>query len=359
VDVAERNQIIAELYDCYMANGFITEDEALSLFSAHKTPLHQIDSITEQILAMGVIISADDDDAEQLIDRSRSDFHTIFNEFVELAPESSSFIEYIRNIAPPQHREWKKLIPQAQSGNEYAKNRLIEMYMRISVRQALYFSKKYRLPLEDTLQDALIGAITSVDKFNSANHMNYSTYLPWWISQSISRNRSLYSNPMYYPVHIKDKLFSIMIEVEEHICEHCPSNEDDLCFQLIKEISKKNEWPPDEVARNIYYLSEWKSLDKMMENEEDISDNGVFAEELSNEAIRSNSETILFELMETFKPRQKGVLMLRHGFTNKGALTLEEIGKILGITRERVRQLEAKALERLRRSSKIQCLQGE
>ena len=348
-----RNQIITELYDCYMANGFITEDEALSLFASHDTPLHLIDSITEQLLAMGIIITADEDVAEQFIDKSKSDYELFFREAISLSPELEPFIEYVRNIIPPQTREWQKLIPQAQSGNEYARNRLIEMYMKVVVRQALYYSKKYHLPIEDAIQDGMIGLMTSIEKYNPADHMKYSTYLPWWITQSISRNRRLYCNPAYFPVHMLENLFSIMGEVEEHICELCPNHEQNICLNLIKFISKKNDWTTDETEIYIRYLVCCKSLDEMIENDTDISDEKQFSDEMHERMIAFNDREILLKLLGEIKPREREVLLLRFGFTNKGELTLEEVGNIFGVTRERIRQIEAKAMRKLQHPTKI------
>jgi len=344
--VEARNQIVTKLYDCYMANGFITEDEALSLFASHNTPLHLIDSITEQILAMGIIILADDDEAEQFIDRSKSDYETYFNEVITLAPNAKPLIDYIRNIIPPQTREWQKLMPQAQNGNEYARNRLFEMYMRIVIRQALYYSKKYRLSLEDTIQDGMMGLMTSIDKFNPAEHMSFATYLPWWITQSIARNRRLHCNPMYFPVHMSEKLFGIMRDVEEHTCERCSKYEQVVCPNIVEFVKDKNDWTAEEAQKNIHYLICYQSLDEMLEKGADICDDEPFFKEDSD--INQN----VSETLKTLPKRERDVLLYRFGFTDNGEMTLEEVGNLFGVTRERIRQIEAKALRRLRRPSR-------
>ena len=130
-DATIHKQIILELYNRYQANGFITEDEALACFVAHKIPLNEIDIITEHLLTHGVVIKySEDEEDDDLTDRSKLDYNEIFNEVIEIAPGLSTFIEYVRTITPPQNREWMNLVPQAQSGNQYARNRLIEMYLR-------------------------------------------------------------------------------------------------------------------------------------------------------------------------------------------------------------------------------------
>lgn len=239
-------------------------------------------------------------------------------------------------------------MPQAQNGNYYAKIRLYEMYLRVAVRQAYELSNRFHLSFEDTLQDGFVGAISSVDNYDSSEHMAFSMTIQWRISQAMCRNRWLYNNPCYFPTFLRDKLFSIMEEVEEHFCEHCPKYEDVICNHLALSISEKNDWTVEEATINIKYLKSFKSLDETLENEDDISDDGLFAYEMNNELEESLDAKTLPLLLETIKPREKEVILYRYGFTEKGVLTLEAVGQIMGVTRERVRQLEEKALKRLR-----------
>ena len=343
-----RNQIVTELYDCYMANGFITEDEALLLLELHNIPFHLIDSIIEQILAMGTIITADEDVAEWFNDKSKSDYELFFREVIALSPELEPFIEYIRNITPPQRREWHKLIPQAQDGNEYARNRLIEMYMKVVVKQALYYSKKYRLPIDDTIQDGMVGLITSIEKYNPADYLRYAEYIPWWIAQSIRRNSSVYCNPVYFPALIREDLFTIMSDVEEHICEHCPNHEQNICPNLVGLISKKNDWSTEKAEKYIKYLNCCKSRDEMIENDVDISDEKQFSDEMEEMFMVFNYRQILLKFLDEIKPRERYVLLLRFGFTKEGALSLAKIGKIFGFTKEGIRQINVKTIRKLR-----------
>lgn len=351
MDVAVRNQIITELYDCYKANGFIAEDEALSLFTAHSVPLHQIDSITEQLLAMGVIITADDDEDDELFeDRSRTDYEAVYNEIIDIYPELEPVIEYLRNIARPLRNEWQKLMPHAQNGNEYARQRLFEMYLRVSARQSLYLSKKYHLPIEDTLQDGFVGAISSVDNYNPAEHMSYATTIQWRINQSILRNRYIYNNPAYFPIHIRDKLFDIMLEVEEHHCEDCPYNSEGICGNLVQIISENHHWTRAESETNIRYLKCWTSLESILESRGDVFDDDNLLTANMDEALCfSQVKNDLNEALQKLKKQQQKVLTLRFGLEDGCFKTLEEVGSTLHVTRERVRQIEKKALQNIKK----------
>jgi RNA polymerase primary sigma factor len=163
---------------------------------------------------------------------------------------------------------------------------------------------------------------------------------------------------MVFPTNFLDRLFSIMDEVDEHYCEHCPKHEGNICSHLAKTVADKNGWSIEEATRNIHYLVSWKSLDEMIENEEDIDDSGEFADNLFEKVTETDYGNILMELLETIKPREKEVLLYRNGFTEKGVLTLEEVGQILEVTRERVRQIEDKALRRMRHHTRIHRLKG-
>jgi len=177
-----------------------------------------------------------------------------------------------------------------------------------------------------------------------------------WITSSITRNCWVNNNPTYFPVHIKEKLLNIQSDVEEHFCEHCSDMDGLCCPRLIKSISESRGWSAEETERNIFYLVCWESLDEMIENEDEISDHGLFASKMFDDITEANHGNILMELLETIKSREKEILLYRNGFTEKGVLTLEEVGQIYGLTRERIRQLEEKALRRMRHSTRIHRL---
>lgn len=347
-----RQEIVAELYNRYQANGFITEEEALTCFAVYNLPLYEIDSLTEHLLTLGVIIKLEEDDEEDdqhITDRSKLNYNEIFNEVLFLEPNLHGFIEYIRNITPPRHREWQNLLPQAQNGNDFAFDRLVEMYLKTVVKQALYLSKKHHLPLEDTIQDGIVGLIISIKKFNLFEHDKFSTYAPWWITQTINRLKRIPGNPMYFPVHMKDNLFMIQDVIEEHICKYCPKDENNICQKLLQQLCEKYGWTIDDAAAYVLHYKQWSSLDDILEESNDkFNDKGMFETELIDNIDSDYIVKTYMEYLNKFELRERQVLLLRYGFTKKGEMTLEEVGKIFGVTRERVRQIENKAIQRLR-----------
>ena len=184
-DATERDAIISELYNRYQANGFITEDEALACFVAYQIPLTLIDSITDHLLSIGVIIKindSQDDYEEEINDRTRTDYEAIFLEVLQISPGLTVLVDYIKNVKPPQHREWHILIPQAQNGNQYARDRLFDMYLRVVVKIALKYHKESGYEIDDIIQVGGMGLLRAIRAYDFSKHGSFVSYMPLWIA---------------------------------------------------------------------------------------------------------------------------------------------------------------------------------
>ena len=360
-DATESRSVVTELYNRYQANGFITEDEALACFVASSIPLSEIDAITEQLLNMGVLIRYDDDteDEEGFSDRSRLDYNKIFQEVLTIAPGLETFIEYVKGITPPQTREAQNLIPQAQSGNLFARNRLIEMYLRTVIKQALYDSKRYSLPLEDTLHEGVVGLMLAIRKFDSTKHDKFSIYASRWVRQIISRSRRLRSNPMYFPTHVLDKLFLVQEKFMAHDCIECVDSDLVVCPALVSELCQLYDYSKEDATTYIIYLQQWLYIEDIGADSEKFSDCGMQDERLFESVDAAITSTGLEEALCSLTDREKLVIRLRFGFERGEPMTLEETGSIFGLTRERIRQIEAKALRKLRHPTRTMKYQHE
>ena len=209
--------IIEKLYLEYTVHGFISEDHIFDVLEENGISLFDVEYICDHLLSKGVIIRDDalTDDEEDEYDRSNVDYEEVFSEVLEIDDTFTDFIEYIRGIKPPQHREWMNLMPQVKLKNAYARNRIFEMYMKVAVRIALVHAKRYHLPLDETIQNAMMGLHVSIDKYETARQENFASYFPLWVRQFIMRDAPTLNPSVYFPIHIKDKLFAIYDNMED------------------------------------------------------------------------------------------------------------------------------------------------
>lgn len=357
--MATHEKIINLLYGEYKEKGFVDEDNVLEAVINAKLPLDEIESVCTHLLSMGVIIrntamySEDDDDD---YDRSKTDYELIFNKVLEIDGSLLTFIENVRSIQAPQHREWRNLLPQVKNGNEYAKKRMVEMYLRTVIKIALWHQEKYDTPLAESIQDACMGLLISLDKYEMDRTDAFPTYFPWWVRQYILRETAFPINPtIYYPVHIKEKLFSLLDIIDEHECDECYSNV--ICPGIIAEILQKSELEESVASRYISYFIPFESIEETNSNNELLfSDGGNFEEKMIDDVNRNMKDSILHEALSTLKPRESEILNLRYGLRDGEERTLEQVGLAFNVTRERIRQIEAKALRKLRHPTRSKKL---
>lgn len=343
--------IIEKLYQEYTVHGFISEDHIFDVLEENGISLFDVEYICDHLLSKGVIIRDDalTDDEEDEYDRSNVDYEEVFSEVLKIDDTFSDFIEYIRGIKPPQHREWMNLMPQVKLKNAYARNRIFEMYMKVAVRIALVHAKRYHLPLDETIQNAMMGLHVSIDKYETARQENFASYFPLWVRQFIMRDAPTLNPSVYFPFHIKDKLFAIYDNMEDYFGDIEDRTEPGI--ELLQSIATELECTLVEARRLFDYLAPYESIEELSENEENellFSDDGIGYENMISLVERNFDTDDLQIKLSKLTYREQEVLRLRYGIGYDHEYTLDEIGQKFCVTRERVRQIEAKALRKLR-----------
>ena len=343
--------IIEKLYQEYTVHGFISEDHIFDVLEENGISLFDVEYICDHLLSKGVIIRDDalTDDEEDEYDRSNVDYEEVFSEVLKIDDTFSDFIEYIRGIKPPQHREWMNLMPQVKLKNAYARNRIFEMYMKVAVRIALVHAKRYHLPLDETIQNAMMGLHVSIDKYETARQENFASYFPLWVRQFIMRDAPTLNPSVYFPFHIKDKLFAIYDNMEDYFGDIEDRTEPGI--ELLQSIATELECTLVEARRLFDYLAPYESIEELSENEENellFSDDGIGYENMISLVERDFDTDDLQIKLSKLTYREQEVLRLRYGIGYDHEYTLDEIGQKFCVTRERVRQIEAKALRKLR-----------
>ena len=241
-------------------------------------------------------------------------------------------------------------MPQVKLKNAYARNRIFEMYMKVAVRIALVHAKRYHLPLDETIQNAMMGLHVSIDKYETARQENFASYFPLWVRQFIMRDAPTLNPSVYFPFHIKDKLFAIYDNMEDYFGDIEDRTEPGI--ELLQSIATELECTLVEARRLFDYLAPYESIEELSENEENellFSDDGIGYENMISLVERNFDIDDLQIKLSKLTYREQEVLRLRYGIGYDHEYTLDEIGQKFCVTRERVRQIEAKALRKLRR----------
>lgn len=352
-------EIIEKLHSVYQIKGYITVDSVLNAIIEHELPLDEVEYVCDHLLSRGVIIrdnsvkdSADDDN---VYDRSQIDYEKLFQEIIAIDEHLVQFIQEIRQITPPQYRECQNLMLQAKEGNLFAKQRIVEMYLRTVVRIALWHHEKYKIPLAEAIQDGCVGLVIALDKYEIGRQDKFSTYAPWWIRQKIIRKASVCNPLVSIPVYVKDKLFSIYEICEQHYCNQCDSNK--ICLEIIKAVSEELGCSQSKAEVYIKYLDIFESIEELIEKDQSIFfDDGIAEEQMFINYNQKELKNAISQILQTLTPREEEVILLRFGFVDGKEWTLEEVGNEFSVTRERIRQIQKKAFSKLRHPSRSKKL---
>ena len=232
---------------------------------------------------------------------------------------------------------------------------LIECNLKLVVSIAKKY-RDYKLHLLDFIQEGNLGLMRAIKKFDVNLGNRLSTYATWWIKQAISRSISEHARLVKIPVHTDEKIKKIdrAIKYLEAKNGYAPNDE---------EISEYLKMPIDQIifAKKSYYTSSTISLNMDVGDDNDTSiEDFIGADTPDSFDIVSNNELsgICIEALNTLTEKEKFVLMNRFGFDGTGAKTLEEVGKMLGVTRERIRQIENKAIRKLRHPTRRKLFEG-
>ena len=319
----------------------------------------QIDKVFDAFEALGVNLSDDLDDEEPDIEDLKEVEYLKLDEITDTSYEGINVDDpvrmYLREIGRIPLLTFDQELDLAKrilDGDEDAKKQLAESNLRLVVSIAKKYVGRGMLFL-DLIQEGNMGLIKAVEKFDYTKGFKFSTYATWWIRQAITRAIADQARTIRIPVHMVETI-NKLIRTSRHLLQQLGRE------PTPEEIAEEMKMPVEKVMENQKIAQDPVSLETPI-GEEDDSHLGDFIQDDDSPAPHDSAAYTLLkeqleEVMNTLTPREAKVLKLRFGLEDGKARTLEEVGREFEVTRERIRQIEAKALRKLRHPSRSKKL---
>ena len=339
--------------------GFVTDSEVLSFFPSIEKNIAFLDQVYERLEKEGIRIKessplmkgniSEDISAHELKDATRIDH--------DLPDAVQMYLKEIGRTPLLTSREEKELAKRIERGDEESRKNLIKANLRLVVSIAKrYINRSPHLSILDLIQEGNIGLSRAVVKFDYHKGFKFSTYATWWIRQAITRALADYSRTIRIPVHMVETITKYS-QTKRRLMQELGLE------PLPEEIGAEMDMDVEKVHYIQKISQEVISLESPIgDDDEDsilsdfIKDESALSpdQSASNALLKDQIREVLSELAE----RERKILAMRFGLDDGITHTLEEVGKVFAVTRERIRQIEAKALEKIRNNEKIKKLEG-
>ena len=348
----DKKQVLKELLESGKQKGRLTTKEISDALEELDYDVEQVDKLYDTFEAYNIEI-VEDDGGESIAPASNEELESVLNtDGISIDDPVKVYLKEIGRVPLLSAEEEVELAIKMSQGDVAAKKRLSEANLRLVVSIAKRYVGR-GMQFLDLIQEGNLGLIKAVEKFDYTKGYKFSTYATWWIRQAITRAIADQARTIRIPVHMVETINKVKKVNSQLLHEngHEPTNE---------QIAEKLEMPVEKVREIMRVAQEPVSLETPIGEEEDSHLGDFIPDEdapaPSDVASHTMLKEQLAEVLSTLTPREEKVLRLRFGLEDGRSRTLEEVGKEFNVTRERIRQIEAKALRKLRHPSRSKKL---
>ncbi len=352
MSVAEKKSILTELIEQGRGKGRLSTKQISDAIEEFEFDVDQIDKLYEALEGASIEIiedASDNDISFTVLDDVETNLYT---DGINIDDPVKVYLKEIGRVPLLSADEEVILATKMSQGDSYSRKRLSEANLRLVVSIAKRYVGR-GMQFLDLIQEGNLGLIKAVEKFDYTKGFKFSTYATWWIRQAITRAIADQARTIRIPVHMVETINKVK-KVSSHLLHkngHEPTPE---------EISSELDMPLDKVREIIRVSQEPVSLETPIGEEEDSHLGDFIPDDDAPAPAEAASHTLLKEqlgnVLNTLTEREEKVLRLRFGLEDGRSRTLEEVGKEFNVTRERIRQIEAKALRKLRHPSRSKRL---
>ncbi|MDP4176718.1 MAG: RNA polymerase sigma factor RpoD [Bacillota bacterium] len=347
-DKSAKMLLVKKLIDKGKKSGTLTYKEIMDELEEIDLNPEQIEKIYEVLESMGIDVIGDIQETEV----QEEDLDLSVPEGIAIDDPVRMYLKEIGKVPLLSPEEEIELAQRIENNDSYAKKKLAEANLRLVVSIAKRYVGRGMLFL-DLIQEGNLGLIKAVEKFDYRKGYKFSTYATWWIRQAITRAIADQARTIRIPVHMVETI-NKLIRVSRQLLQELGRE------PQAEEIAKLMEMPEDKVREIMKIAQEPVSLETPIGEEEDSHLGDFIPDDEAPAPAEAAAFTMLKEqlinVLDTLTPREEKVLRLRFGLDDGRARTLEEVGKEFNVTRERIRQIEAKALRKLRHPSRSKKL---
>ncbi len=351
------DQVKEQLVELGKKRGTLTYVEITDKLASFDQDSDQMDEFFEYLGEQGVEIINEGEEGPSVQQVSKEEEEFDLNDLsvppgIKINDPVRMYLKEIGRVPLLSADEEIELAKRIEQGDEEAKRRLAEANLRLVVSIAKRYVGRGMLFL-DLIQEGNMGLIKAVEKFDYDKGFKFSTYATWWIRQAITRAIADQARTIRIPVHMVETI-NKLIRVQRQLLQDFGRE------PTPEEVAEEMELTPEKVREILKIAQEPVSLETPI-GEEDDSHLGDFIEDQdalapSDAAAYELLKEQLEDVLDTLTDREENVLRLRFGLDDGRTRTLEEVGKVFGVTRERIRQIEAKALRKLRHPSRSKRL---